>query len=710
MAEIIERRPTFMSRVLGIVKSLPQVLAGQISGVALLTLLPFMFSGIIFEPFFPSAVAALAERTPAVYVPAAAVVLVLLCIVTLVASRDHRFAMCLLSAILLAVMAFNYAPPFDLMKRGQLHWPTLWTLYSFTGFLTFVVIVLKPTLSSVLFRTIVILLGVDMVAWLTFGTTFLHPLFLGYFPSHLSILFCLMVIMFLRTIFKFIQENGASFKVVLEKDRDYLKRVKKRTLKLWWPMPVLFVLLTALYSYIGDTYVERPLIGYLDSYEGRQGLDGAGYDSCRMVTLETGPPIMENPDDCTVEAAAKALIDRLQDRNVASVRAQIDAQVDAAGGNREQIVAAVKAQLPKRFPGTETERCFFLNVVCHIKNGIKSMINGAYRSARNGMISDLENELARAEKRGENSAEDYKRIYTEKMDGFSGRVKQAIGYTATGIRFSGFVALLYGLLILAKSYMIVFARVFYARVTTSPAQDVIGGSETARKGAPKACGPRHTLRATAKTERFYVAFRACGNNVVDRRRLPQPLSLLVKRLFSKNYAMCLVELEKRAETKDDVSVSSCDLIVDPPAEIVEWKLAPDEEILVDFANVVAFSDTCKLGRRISLSLGALVFGRAIYHSVQGPGRVFIKTASAALAGSDPGTENVMQASSLIAWKLNTEFHVVASLTTNDIFLSGYSIRKADPKAKTVVYDTSQSRRVGTGQGILRLTRAFLLPF
>jgi hypothetical protein len=70
----------------------------------------------------------------------------------------------------------------------------------------------------------------------------------------------------------------------------------------------------------------------------------------------------------------------------------------------------------------------------------------------------------------------------------------------------------------------------------------------------------------------------------------------------------------------------------------------------------------------------------------------------------------MQASSLIAWRRDTEFNVISSLTIGDTFFSGYSIRKADPSDHAVIYDTSQSQRVGTGGGILKMTRAFLLPF
>ena len=167
--------------------------------------------------------------------------------------------------------------------------------------------------------------------------------------------------------------------------------------------------------------------------------------------------------------------------------------------------------------------------------------------------------------------------------------------------------------------------------------------------------------------------------------------------------MCLVDFSAAK------GVASCDLIVDPPAQIVQWDLLEEEEVFVDMRTVVGFSRSCRLERHISLSLGALIFGRAIYHSVNGPGRLFLRTESEPLAGADRGTGNIMQGSSLIAWRRDTQFNLISSLTVSDIFLSGYSVRKADNRGHLVVYDTSQTRRISTTGGILRLARAFLLP-
>ena len=690
----------------------PAVLSRNISGVALLTLLPFLFSGLVFEPFFPKALEALTDRAPATFTPLISVLMVALCIVTLVASKNYRFSMCLLSSVFLAIISITYSYPnlsiFSSWTLSEL-WKILWILYTFTGFLTWVVIVLNCTFSTMLFRGILIVLVLDLGASLIVARPLLSPFFVAYFPSHFSVLFVLMILMFIRTIVKFFQENTPAREQVTEFDDSYLKGVRRKTFGLWWPMPMLFAIFTCIYQYLGVTYVHRPLILYFDNFDAVNATgqlpSGAGLvDHCRFEDAEeTAEPVSRR--ECSVEAAARELTERLAKQNIESVRATIDAEVDELGDSNDAIVAAVENQLPTRFPGTEiTSSCYLLNMDTCIKNGIKSMINGAYRSSRDGMISDLERDLANIEESVDGGAGGMKAAYEIRMNGFAERTTQAIGYTSTGIRFAGFLAFAYGLVILAKSYMIVFARVFFARVATSPAREVVGVSERARKGQIKVHGSQLTLNKDGKGGRYYVVFRACGNNVVDRRRLPQPSHLMIKRLFSRNYAMCLVDFDT------DSSITSSDIIVDPPAQITEWKLRADDVVYLDFKNVVAFSDTCTLGRSISLSIGALIFGRAIYHSISGPGAIFLRTESAPLTGSMKGADNVMQASSLVAWRQNTDFHVVASLTISDTFFSGFSVRKADDKANTVVYDTSQSRRMGVGQGILRLTRAFLLPF
>ncbi len=682
---------------------LRDVISGQLTGVALLTLLPFIINGYLFSPFAETA-------THAVYLPQAAIALIGLCLITLAVSRDYRFVMCLFSSVILFGMAEKNTEMFDIAQIRDAPWYIFNTLYTFTGALTFVVILRKPTLSTWLFRLVVVLLLADValsIAGIEFA--FLGPLFLAYFPSQVSVLLCLTILAILRMIAKFYLENAETRAKVRRTDPRYMRRVRVSTLKLWWPMLVIFGVFTLAYHLMSEPLVSRPLVTHLDTLDA----SGKPVHKTALVPESAGPDVIvdaQAPPERTVEIAAQEAVARINVKLQAEFKTKVTKQIDAAGANKAKAMAAAEGALPERFPGTEPSRCGFLDFGCYIQNGIKSMITSAYRSSRASMLAEFQGKLDEIDETAANAEQQIIDAFTGAADNFSGFTQQRIGETATGLRLAGWAALCYSLLILVKSYMIVFARVFCARVATAlatPDEDETG-PEDGRSGPPvgamTARGSQHRLDRADGFDRYYVNFRACGNNVVDRRRVPQPLRLIFRRLRARNYAMCLVDFGAGD------GITSCDIIVDPPSEIVQWDLKDGDEAFIDMSALVGFTDTCRLSRCFSLSLGALIFGRLIYHSIQGPGRVFLRTKSAPLAGTDPGTSNIMRASSLVAWRRDTEFNVISSLTVGDTFFSGYSVRKADPRDHVVLYDTSQSRRSGASGGILRMTRAFLLPF
>jgi len=697
----VAQRATLAQRIIARVAS---VLSTQLTGVALLTFLPLIFNGIIFRPWSAEVREALALAPPTVYAPEVAVGLVVLTLATLIASRDFRFVMCLFSSVILLAMALQIAAKgdaelvdttlFKIASLQSIDLGTLFILYTFTGFLTFVVILRKPTMSTWLFRLVVVLLLTDIVLTVSgAGYNFLAPLFFAYFPSQISVLACLTILATLRMIAKFYLENAETRAKIHETDPRYMRAVRWTTLKLWWPMLLIFAVFTLAYQLASDPVVNRPLVKHLDNV----GL---------VEEVQNEPSL-----DRTVEQAAQDAVDRQSEKLQMEFNRSLAEALRGKERTKANVYNAVEDSVPERFPGTEPRSCGFLDFGCYIENGVKSMINSAYRSSRDGMLDDLERNLGNVTDGADDTAQKINTAMTDANQAFALHTKQGITDVATGLRFAGWVALFYSLMVLTKSYMIVFARVFCARVATAlatPDADEPEQGDEAEAAAPIGAmtvrGSQHQLDRADGYDRYYVTFRACGNNVVDRRRVPQPMGLVIKRLLSSNYAMCLVDF-----TAHD-GITACDIIVDPPSEIIQWDLKAGDEVFIDLKNLVGFTDTCRLRRCISLSLGALIFGRLVYHSIEGPGRVFLRTVSAPLAGNDPGTTNIMRASSLVAWRRDTEFNVISSLTVGDTFFSGYSVRKADPRDHVVLYDTSQSRRQGATGGILSMTRAFLLPF
>ena len=578
---------------------------------------------------------------------------------------------------------------------------TLFALYTLTGLASFFAISVRPTLSRVLFRAVLVVILLDLLLFSFFGgRTLAGGLFRAYFPSQISVLISLMVLMVLRMLVKFFQENRGTREATRQADPRLLRSVRRTTLRLWWPMPLIFVFFLLLYGLLSERLLREPMITALNTLGTEEPLTFfEGTEAVVPATYGDMPPD-------TVQAAAENAVDRIVAAQTAAITTRIRAQSAQFDGDTDAVMAAARSAMPGRFPGTQTRRCGFLDIGCYIQNGIKSMINSAYVSARENMLEDFRRDLERADGSVASSTEGVVAELERRAALMGEQTKRRINDAATGLRYFGWASLLYSVLVLIKSWMIVFARVFYNRVpfrATDDSEEEAAESNGRKVGRAVPKGSRLELKPTKEATRYYIAFRACGNNVVDRRRLPQPTRIFFKRLFSRNLAMCLIDFSA------DRKINSCDVIVDPPAQILQWDLLEGDEVFVDMSTVIGFSESCTLGRTISLSLGALIFGRAFYHSVKGPGRLFLRTESTPIAGAEKGTSNVMQASSLIAWKRDTRFNIVSSLTVGDTFLSGFSVRKSDPRHHLVVYDTSQSRRVGTGGGILRLIRSFLLP-
>ena len=674
----------------------------QRNGIVLLTLVPFLISGTFFAMLNGELSASFEGSTPQIFKPTAALALTVLTGTLLLKQRTIHFVGPLMAAVTLLAMALKQADLLDRIKINwfaNVGWSYLYGIYFVTVCLSVIQIARGPTMSTWLFRAIALLLILDVILSVLFsGWSVLHPLFLAYFPSQFGVLIGLMTLMLVRMVVKFITENAETKKRMSEVDPVFMRSVWWTSFRLWWPMLAIFAVCLLGYGYLNDRLINRPLIEHLDNFEART--------DPHPVVFEGGAPLSATaPQSETVEAASTALTTRMIAKQTEAINARIDATMDGSQNTIDSIMGAADTSLPHRFPGTHTRRCGFLDIICYIENGIKSMINSAYASARANMLADLKAELQQQKKNGEDIQANAKAEVLTRAAELERQSHRRIRDTATGLRYAGWATLAYSILILAKSFMIVFARVFYAKVSTTPARpDDAAPRSRAQPGRMATLGSQHKLAPGDGYWRYFISFKACGNNVVDRRRIPQSMALVLKRLWSRNYMMCLVDF------KADKAIKSCDLIVDPPAEIVQWDLKKNDEVFVDMGAVIGFSDSCQLRGCISLSLGALIFGRVFYHSIQGPGRLYIKTRSAPLAAGKPGTNNIMQASSLVAWRRDTEFNVVSSLTVGDTFLSGYSIRKADRRQHMVIYDTSQTRRVSASGGILRMARAFLIPF
>lgn len=489
-----------------------------------------------------------------------------------------------------------------------------------------------------------------------------------------------------------------------------LKVLLKDTWELWYPMFVIFAAFTFVNVFVRHYYIVPYVINEIDIYRMAVQFRSANANSAtsleeldKMQAAEADRlrslGIPESAKSKSIEAGLVKYVEIQRDRYIIETN-QIARNLQSLGEDQvDLIVPFARSSLPNRFPGTETRRCG-INIGCLIANGVKSILNSGYTSAKANMLSNLDVKIAELKIEASDHRSSAVNIASQQIGSVADDSITAIRQTARGVELVALLAQIYALVILFKSFLIVAARKLYSDET------IMIDAESAGRTAPGKIADESsvmTLDAEHPTK-TYFAFRSVGANAVDRRRIYQPFSLVLGRIVSGTYITCLID---RSDPNQNAGTA---IKLDAPAHIVSWKIHEGQEVYFNIGDVIGYSAGCKFGRRVTLNMAALVFGRFIFHYARGPGTIYFKTDSDPITSKDTAAANVMHSSSLVAWSRNAEFNVISSLTKLDVFFSGYSIRKINKKSHLVIYDTSQKKRISSGRGIWRMARTFLTPF
>lgn len=569
------------------------------------------------------------------------------------------------------------------------------------------------------------LLFFDSVLYLSGSNfTIFGILYDRYVPSFVGTSLTLMGIFFIRSSILLFQQNSG----VRKQFEGELLATAKTSFLRWSPMLVFFIFMTAMYWYANNKYISPCIVTYLQQFDDwEQAIDeDRDTPQCApQATIEVpteapapaeGEEVTEAPAPSlrtpTIEEALLSLIDQkiatLQERTPAVADAIKVTATQTTGDATSTGVNSIDNALAGRLPGTETRRCGFFDVGCYISNGIKSMMNSAYQKHKNAAISGLRADAQSIDAATQANAEAFTNTSTEiasrqitSLQNISKRSVIRIGEAAALV---GVVFTIYSILVLMKSYLVVFARVLYSKLpftSFEESQDAEEASSTKKSSsARKVPSGKDVYTVTQKfPERIFARSDVIGVNVVERKRFPQAKQLALRRILSGTYMLCEIDPKQQL---------SCDLKVDAPSELVSWTLDEGEEVIFSLADFAAMSESIRLGSRIRLGLASLIFGRTIYHTASGPGTLILKTDSKAITGTSKEAAQTLNAAGLVAWRPTNEFNVDSSPTILDTFLSGSCLRKAD--GDLIVYDTSQTRRKASPLGgILKFARTFLVP-
>ena len=387
-------------------------------------------------------------------------------------------------------------------------------------------------------------------------------------------------------------------------------------------------------------------------------------------------------------------------------RAALADAVAKAKDGSTQLVETALPNLRSSFPPhlMQLGNCRWYDVMCHVMNGIKSVVNSIYRKARDAALNSLESELRKADALGKERLADKQRAATEAIERFS---KQSTGWADTAIvkafttaRWLDMILGIYGLMVAVKTVMVILSRIIYrdeqgnvlfaslrpgaGRMASHPPQ-VVGGEFELPYGSPDT----------------YVALRYEIRNAVANVSLPQPATGLLGRILSGRYVLGRLDGSR-------LPVGGASVVVNAPSKLVSWELGVGEEIIVRYEDLVAFSATVGLATEINLSIQATLFGRFVFHKAIGPGTVVMQTEGEAVAGRQRDAAESRRSTSLKAWELPAGFQIQSNLNWRGVYLAPYNIRKQ--AESFLVYDTGPKNSKWSSLGLIKSVRTFLLPF
>ncbi|MEM8796895.1 MAG: hypothetical protein AAGE61_15120, partial [Pseudomonadota bacterium] len=211
-----------------------------------------------------------------------------------------------------------------------------------------------------------------------------------------------------------------------------------------------------------------------------------------------------------------------------------------------------------------------------------------------------------------------------------------------------------------------------------------------------------TVRKDVSEDRYYCYHDIQLQGPPPARSFPLGFRFLLPRLLSRRFSFQHVEGNRSGPANFPAKIT-----IDPPKEIIEWKLREGEVVMFRWNDLVGFSKGINFRRVASLSLSSLILGRIIYYSAEGPGTIYFKTLSAPDISATKTRRSPFDPTGLVAWNAPIRFHVDASLSTLNAFLSSFNI--TTERGNDYVRDTTDRRVRGTSGGILRFVTTFLLP-
>jgi hypothetical protein len=226
-------------------------------------------------------------------------------------------------------------------------------------------------------------------------------------------------------------------------------------------------------------------------------------------------------------------------------------------------------------------------------------------------------------------------------------------------------------------------------------------------GAPAVQGDYRVARRLSIDPAFphaLVTRQQLSNADNDLRLAPWPFSAPLARLLHRRY---LLFTRSRFLADAPVAEGSARGMVASAGgglSIVEWRLAPGEEVVFGYRDFFGGSENLKLSTQISLRLSTLLLGRVFFRIASAPNGEARLLLKANVEENELEDLRALPPERMIAWNRHARFAVHSARTPWKTLLNGYTLVRRDPPGRAPGRIVVSSEEGGSNLGTIRFVR------
>ncbi len=338
------------------------------------------------------------------------------------------------------------------------------------------------------------------------------------------------------------------------------------------------------------------------------------------------------------------------------------------------------------------------------ENEILVPLNNAYTEERNYQRDSLEantiESTKRAGKHVGKAVQFAKQNLSDALLRLKTTIKQQLVRLYLVIDLFNWISWLMMILVIVKSFMYVFARIFFANDKNH--QRIIQfetSIQPEQQGAIQAVSDKLEL-TPGMGRQLYINKRYDFANAPPDEITPQASSAFFSRL--KNGVWHLNRINTRVASEDIPYHRIPD-----DERIVVWTIKPGDAVVFSWKTFVGMSDNIKIATRFSWQLSSLIFGRMFFvvarvdDNSATDGTLLLTARGSDGIKHDNPSNNPDQ---LLAWQTTTRFQLHANLSMRNVYRSGIQVRALNSDLAVMHLNEKKHR-----SGALTWLKYFLVP-